>query len=103
MPECQPTMYLSREPRRCETCPAGSGTFFAPQHPHTNPQTFVHQEAMPTVPTPSQGRACRGGSNPSSPAHLGTIFILERILGRFYIFIRAILYFSIPLKPAAIV
>ncbi|KAM6245651.1 proprotein convertase subtilisin/kexin type 6 isoform 1-T1 [Spheniscus humboldti] len=25
VPECQPAMYLSREPRRCETCPAGTG------------------------------------------------------------------------------
>ncbi|NXU81825.1 PCSK6 convertase, partial [Oreotrochilus melanogaster] len=25
VPECQPTMYLSREPRRCETCPASMG------------------------------------------------------------------------------
>lgn len=25
MPECQPAMYLSREHRRCETCPAGTG------------------------------------------------------------------------------
>ncbi|PKU32273.1 proprotein convertase subtilisin kexin type 6 [Limosa lapponica baueri] len=24
VPECQPAMYLSREPRRCETCPAGT-------------------------------------------------------------------------------
>lgn len=30
VPECQPAMYLSREHRRCETCPAGTGTAFIP-------------------------------------------------------------------------
>lgn len=38
VPECQPAMYLSREPRRCETCPASTGTSLAPQHPSLAPQ-----------------------------------------------------------------
>lgn len=50
VPECQPAMYLSREHRRCETCPAGTGTAFIPSISLQETQIFVHHTQVPTTP-----------------------------------------------------
>lgn len=50
VPECQPAMYLSREHRRCETCPAGTGTAFIPSISLQKKQIFAHHTQEPTTP-----------------------------------------------------
>ena len=71
MPECQPARYLSREPRRCETCPAGTGTSFAPQHPHAKPQNphASRANAYRTHPEPRQSVPEGKQSQLSSTSH----------------------------------
>lgn len=56
MPECQPAMYLSREPRRCETCPASTGPGEEDCTPCTSEGPAPHWHCVP---------ACREGFYPA--------------------------------------
>ncbi|NWW95931.1 PCSK6 convertase, partial [Rhynochetos jubatus] len=56
MPECQPAMYLSREPRRCETCSAGTGRGEEDCAPCTPGAPAPHWHCVP---------ACREGFYPA--------------------------------------
>lgn len=118
VPECQPTMYLSREPRRCESCPAGTGTSSPPAPARENPKTFGHHGPKPErdwgrnrragrlraalfslLPSPwiTRGRSSAASLAPTrARCRCWDVFPLERLLGSFSIFIRAVLYFLLP-------
>lgn len=109
VPECLPTMYLSREPRRCESCPAGTGTSSPPAPACENPKSL----GCVVFPASTPLDNCARGEAPRDAASLAPtrarcrcwdVFPLERLLGSFSIFIRAVLYFLLsPLKPGALV
>ncbi|NWZ98128.1 PCSK6 convertase, partial [Nesospiza acunhae] len=56
VPECQPAMYLSREPRQCETCPASTGPGEEDCTPCTPEGPAPHWRCVP---------ACREGFYPA--------------------------------------
>lgn len=70
VPECLPTMYLSREPRRCESCPAGTGTSSPPAPARENPKSLgcVVFPASTPLDNCARGEAPRGCCIPGSHA-----------------------------------
>ncbi|KAF2973964.1 hypothetical protein EK904_001824 [Melospiza melodia maxima] len=89
VPECQPAMYLSREPWRCETCPASTGPGEEDCTPCTPEGPAPHWRCVPACregfyPADSHGlpnKVCkRYRTSRAKPGLVGSTASLDRIM-----------------------